>query len=334
MTSLRLTPAWTVALSLLLVACGAAGRVDDGLTGTNSGTDGGSNDGGNGADAGGSDAGNETDGGSISATHESYIPAAERPTSAARLIVMGDSISAGYGTSTAARSYFNLLLANDSKWPNETNTTLPALFNADVPLVNVAVAGATTSSMLGQRSTLTSQLGATVSGHSIVVITIGGNDMKNFIVNMDASQINAAVNSAISNLRQIMTYLQDSTRFPDGTSIYLAAVYDPSDSSGTLPASCFGFAATNHELITGLENLHTRYVALGTELGFAVVDAMGHFHGHGISASNMSDPYYDASNPVTWFSSDCIHPNDAGHNELRRLFFEAIDVGHYTATDF
>jgi len=34
-------------------------------------------------------------------------------------------------------------------------------------------------------------------------------------------------------------------------------------------------------------------------------------------------PYYDATDPTVWFS-DCVHPNDRGHQELRRVFFEAI----------
>jgi hypothetical protein len=44
----------------------------------------------------------------------------------------------------------------------------------------------------------------------------------------------------------------------------------------------------------------------------------------------MDNPYYYADDPTKWFS-DCIHPDNRGHSELRRLFFEAIDR-RYVAT--
>lgn len=314
----RLFPVCSLVVALLVVGCGAADRTDLG------------NNGGN--DAGPADAGGETiDAGPLA--HESYVPPDQHPSAAARLIVMGDSISAGVGASRTSLSYFNLLTQNDNAWSTEGSTSLSTLFGTSVPVVNVAVSGATTASALSQRDTLTQQLPGPVSGHSIVVITIGGNDMKNLIFSSSQSAVDSTVNNAVSNVRSLMTYLKDSTHFPDGVSIYLAAVYDPSDSSGTLPASCFGQSVTNVRLVTGVESLKARFVLLGQEMGFAVVDALGHFHGHGVEAAKMSDPHYNESNPVTWFYNDCIHPNDAGHNELRRLFFEAIDKGHYTATD-
>ena len=75
---------------------------------------------------------------------------------------------------------------------------------------------------------------------------------------------------------------------------------------------------------------------------------VGRFELDGRVASGGSAEVYRARDPLTgrdvalkrlridrddatgWFS-DCIHPNDRGHHELRRLFFEAID-GTYRVT--
>ena len=51
---------------------------------------------------------------------------------------------------------------------------------------------------------------------------------------------------------------------------------------------------------------------LGKEKGVAVIDLYGHFNAHG---AESADP---------WFAPDCIHPNDRGHHEVRRLFHAGI----------
>jgi hypothetical protein len=101
-------------------------------------------------------------------------------------------------------------------------------------------------------------------------------------------------------------------------------VYDPSDGTGHVDG-CF-FNLTLPELVAALDVWRDRYVELATEMGFAVVDGLGHFHGHGHSYADPENPWYDAEDPSGWFD-DCVHPNDRGHHEIRRLFFEAIAGG-------
>jgi hypothetical protein len=49
---------------------------------------------------------------------------------------------------------------------------------------------------------------------------------------------------------------------------------------------------------------------------------------HGVSlVEPLHDDFYthDLSNKTDgWFYKDCIHPNTAGHNQLRALFWTAI----------
>ncbi len=261
--------------------------------------------------------------------HASVIPSTLRPMDAARLIVMGDSISAGVGASRrTATSYGALLGANDAaRWPDAMSLDLAARFGHPVPVVNVAVGGATTGSMRAdQPGMLRTRLSLPVRGHSVVVITIGGNDLQLAIISGNPE--GGVLNSAINNIRQAVQFLQDPANFPDGVSLYLAAVYDPSDGEGFIEG-CF-FNLRLPAFVTGLNTWRARYIALGQEMGFGVIDALGHFHGHGHNFMHTDNPYYDAADPSGWFS-DCIHPNDRGHHEMRRLFFEAID-GTYRVT--
>lgn len=261
--------------------------------------------------------------------HANVIPTSLRPTDAARLIVMGDSISAGVGASRRTGTSYGALLGNndDTRWPDAMSLDLAARFGHDVPVVNVAVGGATTGSMRAdQPPALRTRLSLPVRGHSVVVITIGGNDLQLAIISGNPE--GGTLNSAINNIRQAVQFLQDPANFPDGTSIYIAAVYDPSDGEGYIEG-CF-FNLRLPQFITGLNTWRSRYVALGQEMGFGVIDALGHFHGHGHNYQHADNPYYDAADRTGWFS-DCIHPNDRGHHELRRLFFEAID-GTYRVT--
>jgi lysophospholipase L1-like esterase len=257
--------------------------------------------------------------------HASYVPAAEKPTDAKRIIVLGDSISTGTGASTPGLSYFGLLGKNDAAWTAELKTSFSARYGHDVDLVNVAVNGATTGSMAQhQLDALGAALGGPAAGHSIVVLTIGGNDLQSAITDAFLG----GTDDALANLRTTVTYLQDKAKFPDGTSIYLATVYDPSDGEGHAQG-CF-LNQTLPTFVTALDTWRTKYIALGTELGFSVVDSLGHFHGHGHNFDHTANPYYQASDATGWFS-DCVHPNDRGHDELRRLFFEAVDCS-YVAT--
>ncbi len=261
--------------------------------------------------------------------HRSYVPPDLRPKDVRRLIVLGDSIGAGSGASTPTLAYPWLLLKNDDAvWPRERYTSLTAKYGRPIEMVNVAARGATTSSVAQQAASLERILGARVEGHSIVAITIGGNDLYGRILSL-GDPTPALLDAAIENLRDLVGYLHDVKRFPDGTSIYLMAVFDPSDGVGKAPQCFFGLDLA--AFVPALDAWRDAYIRLGTELNFAVVDALGAFHGHGLHNGDVGSRYFYAPDPSPWFSPDCRHPNDRGHNEIRRLFFEAIDR-EYVAT--
>jgi len=75
---------------------------------------------------------------------------------------------------------------------------------------------------------------------------------------------------------------------------------------------------------------HAAGCLAAAERGFAVLDLRGHFLGHGYHAEDPTVPSYDPEDPTLWFAPDCIHPNDRGHHEVRRLFHAAITGEDFT----
>ena len=258
--------------------------------------------------------------------HQSFVPEGLMPDSASRVVVLGDSISAGAGAGGERFVYHALLVSNDdSTYPDEASTDLESLTGGEVEVVDVSRGGARSRNLPGQTDAVASRLTLPASGHTVVVLTIGGNDLQSAIGGGDPT--GRLLTEALANIRAMVEFFQDPGRFPDGSSIYLANVYDPSDGVARI-ATCF-FGLSLPQLVSALDVWSERYMELGREMGFAVVDTLGAFHGHGPHSSDMSNPFYDAEDPTMWFS-DCIHPNPRGHHELRRLFYEAMD-GSYVA---
>lgn len=254
--------------------------------------------------------------------HESYVPDDYQPDSAARLIIMGDSISAGVGAHPRSNFYGSLLHQNnDDLYPVEQGNDLVSIYGEEMEFINVAFGGAITNNLASQAEDLAGHIDYPAVGHTIVVITIGGNNYQILLL-VGQDFAGKFLGLAIEDIRDLYNWYQDKKRFPDGVSFYVAVVYDPSDGVGQID-ECFG----GMELVgavEGLESWYRAYMDLGREEGFSVVDMLGFFHGHGFHYDDPANPYYDSADPTHWFD-DCIHPNNLGHHELRRLFLETID---------
>ncbi len=252
--------------------------------------------------------------------HESFIPPGLAPETATRLVVLGDSISDGVGASRSAWIYHALLAENDDEaYPTEAGTDLESLTGASVEVVDVSRGGARARDLSAQTGAVRRELSLPASGHTVVVLTIGGNDLQTAVAG--GNPTGALLDNAIRDIRGMIEFFQDTDNFSDGASIYLANVYDPSDGEAQIPGCFFGLHLP--QLVAALDVWSERFMDLGMEMGFSVVDTLGAFHGHGHHNSNTMNPYYDADDPTKWFD-DCIHPNDRGHHELRRLIYEAM----------
>lgn len=260
---------------------------------------------------------------------DTYVPEGYRPVAPTRVIYLGDSITAGVGASDESLRYTSLLAEDSSSdWSDWADYDLETLFGP-LEVVDVSVPGATTTSLKNdQLPDLTTQIGDVASGETVVVITIGGNDMQRAMLPMlRASDKDAAyekeIGPVIENLGIIADYFQDSVRFPDGAKLFVTNVYEPTDGQGQA-GTCF-FGVDIRTVLPYLERANREMRELGEERGFSVVDLRGHFKGHGHRHDKTDMEPYDAADPTLWLDPDCIHPNDRGHHEIRRLFITAID---------
>ncbi len=235
-----------------------------------------------------------------------------------RIIFIGDSITDGVGARDGL-DYLSLLLSND-------DTTYPAYAGWDVYTMfgeiqayDASVSGATTDTVIDyQLPALEDTLGPVVEGPTLVVGTIGGNDVTNALFGLEGKKEQIA-----QNVDTIASFFLDEERFVDGAMVYLTNVYEPTDGIGQAQG-CF-FNLDLSVIQDDFDDLNARTRELAQASGWAWIDLHGHFLGHGHNHDDETGPFYDAADPTLWLSRDCIHPNDRGHHELRRLFLSAID---------
>jgi lysophospholipase L1-like esterase len=243
---------------------------------------------------------------------------------------MGDSISDGAGA-PSGRSYVDLLVENvDSAWPDHAEVDLASSFPSITEIIDVAEGGATTNTLISrQLPQLDGEVGGfPASGETIVVFTIGGNDAQNALNPLvDADALLASV---LGNFEDIVSWLQNEERFPDGVRIYATNVYEPTNSTGQYSTCFLGFDISSR--LPTLTAFNDDLADLGADMGFSVVDLRGHFDAHGFHSGDSSLATYDGEDPTLWYAADCIHPNERGHHEVRRLFHAAI-MGHPLALE-
>jgi lysophospholipase L1-like esterase len=245
-----------------------------------------------------------------------YVP--ENPT---RIIFLGDSITAGDGTNEERQLYKAILQENAARWTGFDDVDLETSFPSIAEVVDVSVGGATTDTMLvSQLADLESQLAFPASGETLIVFTIGGNDLQAALVPFANAQV--VVDKTLGNLAEIIDWLQDPAKFPDGAYLHVTNVYEPTDGIGQYD-DCF-FGIDFEEKMPYLEAYNQGVADMANEKGFAAVDLRGHFLGHGWNYMDMNVPQHDMDDMTLWMLDDCIHPNPRGHHELRRLFHASI----------
>ncbi len=253
---------------------------------------------------------------------ETWVPAEYSGVAPTRFVILGDSISEGVGAPNRNGAYKALLEENASnQWPDFDEADLESLYGTIEEVVDVSMGGATTDTLVrDQLPALERELSFPVDGPTIVVFTIGGNDLQGALNPL--SDPDAIASNTLSNFEEIVTWLQDPGRFPDGVYIYATNVYEPSDAVGQVDECFFGFDFSSR--LPVMDDFNADLQSLAKDLGYANVDLRGHFLGHGFYADSPDAPYYDSADPTQWFDADCIHPNAQGHHEIRRLFYGAM----------
>lgn len=254
------------------------------------------------------------------------IPPDYVPTDPVRILFLGDSITEGYGASSSEQKYTSLLQHNFG-WPGFEDIDFEDDFPNLSEVVDVSEGGATAGSLLDlQLPALERELDFPVVGETIVIVTIAGNDLQTALIPFaDAETI---VNRTLREMEELADWFLDPAKFPDGVYLYATNVYEPTDGIGQVQGCFFGIDFS--EDLPQLDRFNGELAAMGADRGFAVLDLRGHFIGHGYRSETPTVEGYDPADPTLWFAPDCIHPNDRGHHELRRLFHAAITGAEFT----
>lgn len=264
-----------------------------------------------------------------------FVPSDHHPDNPVRIVYMGDSITAGEGAPSGSQDYPSLLANNDDDaWPDDASLDLSSKYSSFDDVIDVSFGGARLYDLVtDQLSDADQRLDDVVEGETIVVMTAGGNDVNAAVTQIwyaleivgDESMADDAVanlkESMMSQLKDVVDFYKDPDRFPDGSYIYVANVYDPTDGVG-LSSECFPGLDLKASLAY-LDEINESYVELAQELGFGVIDLHQHFLGHSTYYDDSQSPYYDEQDSTLWFA-DCLHPNQRGHHEIRKLFYSAI----------
>lgn len=249
---------------------------------------------------------------------QSWSPASFPPAQAERIVYLGDSITAGFGISTVENRYSKLLRDNnDARWPDFMGDDLTARYG-ELEVVDVSRSGAETPDLIDRQIPDLAGRGP-FPGHSLVFITIGGNDLVGGLTSPGAlanvpAEVEANIEAAVDELNAVLT---------GGASILITNIYEPTDGEGQTNACFFGLRVDSAE--PALDDANGRTLALAQDKGFAWVDLRAHFKGHGFNHDRTTIDAYDEADPTLWLQDDCIHPTPRGHHEIRRLFLAALD---------
>lgn len=245
------------------------------------------------------------------------------PNSPSTVVFLGDSITAGAGAQGGDNSYASLLVNNSSDWPDWDGIDLATRFPG-IGVIDVSKGGAWTGTVLGEQlAQFEEQVTLPFTGEALVVLTVGGNDLQSVL--LDPSGVDERVAKTVANWRETAEYFLDAQRFPDGATVLMANVYEPTDAVGQA-AGCF-YGLNISSLLPSLHEANTQLRGLAEDVGFSALDLRGTFLGHGFHHSNAASAHYDADDPSLWLANDCIHPNPRGHHEVRALFWRAIAGG-------
>ena len=243
------------------------------------------------------------------------------------LLGLGDSVTDGFGAS-GGKAYFDRLVKNP---PDEFDDMLGINLRAVIPkleALNHSMSGTTSQELVDYQLPRLADVDETAFG--IVVMTTGGNDIIHNYGRTpphEGAMYGATFEQAepwIANFEVRLGEILDevSEHFSNGSAIFLANIYDPTDGIGDtinagLPRWPDGLqihAAYNQVIANAAQQRRNVFL----------VDMRGEFLGHGIHSRQFWQPFYRSEDPGYWYFDNLEDPNDRGYDALRRLFLHEM----------
>lgn len=158
---------------------------------------------------------------------------------------------------------------------------------------------------------------------TLIVMTMGGNDITKW-PEQDYSQDEAEADAeAIANrFRDNIAPLKDPAKFPNGSFLIYANVYEFTDGTAELDscpgAGLIGLSGTYYAGATALSKLNGLYLEVAVDMQADMIFMAEEFCGHGYKRETNNTCFIEGAE--LWFDLSCIHPNPTGHAAIADLF--------------
>jgi lysophospholipase L1-like esterase len=244
-------------------------------------------------------------------------------------LALGDSVAAGVGAVPTAPGYPTLLedLLDGGYNPAADRATPNA--PVDFELVNLAVPGATTATLLSQQLAAALELIAERNGDrdpqndvEVVTVTIGGNDVfgpavQNCVVDPTPTDCQPTVDDALAGVEQRLTVLLQQVVAASGrdTEVVVTTYYNPIGScflTGLNPAApLIADAVLEGGTIPGV-------LSLSSGLNDVIRRVAGD------TGAQVTD-LYGALEPADYVGGrDCLHPDPSGHQVIAQEVYATL----------
>lgn len=244
------------------------------------------------------------------------------------LLGLGDSVTAGLGASSPDRSLFNRLVRNPAdEFPAMRGVNLSAVL-PNLEYENLAVSGST--SIHHARVILEQLEPQAPDVFGLIVMTTGGNDLihsygqrpprEGAMYGASLEQARPWIRNFEERLGAMLDAIQD--KFPGGSEVYLADIYDPTDGVGDAPSIYLPHWPDGLAIHAEYNRVIESVAAARTHVH--VVPIYQTFLGHGSHCRQFWRATYDADDPHYWFYENIEDPNDRGYDALRRIFLNTI----------
>jgi lysophospholipase L1-like esterase len=175
------------------------------------------------------------------------------------------------------------------------------------------------------------------SGRTLILISIGLNDLRDDLRELlDRQLVADRARLAANTIARLAERFADRSRYPHGYHIGVLGWYDPTDGIGRIPHEpqylqhwiCVVLALLDPAGNNLADNMRHYSFALARHLGprddVTLIDLYSRFIGHGVNHAQERGPFYHPDDPSRWILGDCLHPNLQGHDQIRRLVWNAL----------
>lgn len=260
-----------------------------------------------------------------------------------RVVFLGDSVTFGTPPSSLLNKHFRALMSGPELFGVSLGTGSLENTFPGVKIDNCSKNGARTDDFLvggGQVPGCWSDLfaggqpkpvsEASDSRTTLVIFTMGGNDIFKWAEDsLEGQPALDAAEKAAQYLEDAIAFFKEPGRFPNGIHVIYGNPYEYTDATGDTGscavAGLAGLAGNQLQLAPAVTYFTERYLEIAVKYQADMIFMLENFCGHGYHHDDPASQCYRGPGAELWFDLTCIHPNDAGHAELARMFHAVIE---------